>query len=254
MKSPKLVGIVNLTPDSFSGDGRLGSDALNHANALIATGADLLDIGAESTRPGATPLSAEEEWNRLSPFLESYKGKIGLSIDTYHAANATRLSAHIINDVSGLRDPAMLSALAGSKNAIIVMHSLSVPADKSIVWPADINPVAEILKWKEEVTARAEATGITAERLIFDPGLGFGKTLEQSLALALAARELVASGGRWLIGHSRKSFLSLFSDAPTADRDALTLVFSAMLADAGVHYLRVHNVEAHRKLFGRLCM
>lgn len=254
MSRPKLVGIVNLTPDSFSGDGRSGGDAINHAMSLVESGADLLDIGAESTRPGATPLTAEEEWARLSPFLENYRGKAKLSIDTYHPANAAKLSAHIINDVSGLRDPEMLKVAAGQKNDIIVMHSLTVPADKAVVWPNDVNPVAEILKWKSEVIDCACAVRIKPERLIFDPGLGFGKTPEQSLALALAARDLVASGGRWLIGHSRKSFLSLFSDAPASDRDALTLMFSTLLANAGIHYLRVHNVEAHRKLFERLCI
>lgn len=258
---PALMGIVNLTPDSFSGDGRMGEDALNHARAHYLAGADILDIGAESTRPGATPLSAEEEWARLEPFLkavteQSWRANVRLSIDTRHADNAGHalaIGVDVINDVSGFADPQMLGTLREANCDIVVMHSLTVPVDPAVCWPQNVDPVVEILRWKADIVARAVEASIAPERLIFDPGLGFGKHPEQSLALALRAGELVASGGRWLIGHSRKSFLKLFAEVAAEERDGLTLALSAALATAGVPYLRVHHVAAHRRLFDALC-
>ncbi len=261
MKRPALVGIVNMTPDSFSGDGQYGQDALAYARCLADAGADILDIGAESTRPGARSLSAEEEWGRLQPFLmalseQPWRQSLRVSLDTRHitsARQALEYGVEIINDVSGLVSHDMCELLGEHTGDIMVMHSLSLPADPTIVWPDNCEPVAEILAWKEVILRRAVSVGIMPERLIFDPGIGFGKTPGQSLALMLGAQSLVASGGRWLFGHSRKSFLQLFSDAPAAKRDDLTLAFSAMLAEAGVPYLRVHQVARHHTLFEQLC-
>jgi dihydropteroate synthase len=261
MKRPALLGIVNVTPDSFSGDGVTGGAAFARAQQLVEDGADILDIGAESTRPGASPLTAGEEWARLAPLLAalrdtSWRKNIRLSIDTRHAQTAVRaleLGADILNDVGGLSDPAMLEILADHSCDIIVMHALSVPADPAILWPETTDVVQEINIWKQAVINRAETSGIASERLIFDPGLGFGKSAEQSLTLILSAEKLVASGGRWLFGHSRKSFIKLFTDAPASERDALTRSFSAMLGAAGVKYLRVHDVAGHRAMLERLC-
>lgn len=255
MKCPHLMGIVNVTPDSFSGDGQLGAAALAHAHALIAEGADSVDVGAESTRPGATPLGAEAEWRRLEQLFMAPLA-VQVSVDTRHAATARQAlenGATIINDVNGLRDPAMVTLLTANKCDIVLMHALTIPADAQVVLPVSADPLAEILAWKHETILRVTAAGIDPNRIIWDPGLGFGKTPEQSLALVLNAATLVDSGGRWLFGHSRKSFLALFTDAPAGERDSHTLLVSALLAHAGVHYLRVHNIAAHRKLFECLC-
>ena len=261
MKRPALVGILNLTPDSFSGDGVSANDALALARQMMMDGADMIDIGAESTRPSATPLSDAQEWARLSPFLHAlleadWRPRTRLSIDTRHALTASRaldLGIDIINDVGGLRDNAMAELLSGHDGDIIVMHALSIPADRAQTLPEDCDVVAELLAWKETVTARAISHGIAPERLIYDVGIGFGKTAKQSLALVHAAPQFHQSGGRWLYGHSRKSFMTLFSDADASARDDLTLAFSAQLAAANVDYLRVHNVARHAALFKKIC-
>jgi dihydropteroate synthase len=257
MNRPAIMGIVNVTPDSFSGDGVMAPAALAHANALMEAGADILDIGAESTRPGATPLSAEEEWTRLEPVLEAlakapWRKKIRLSVDTRHADTAARalvLGVEIINDVGGLRDAAMRAVLGASRCDIVVMHALSIPADPSITLSENVDMLEVMRAWQQEIIARAAQTGIAPERLIFDPGIGFGKTAAQSLSLVEHACEIKALGMRWLYGHSRKSFLKLFTDAPAEERDALTLQFSAQLARSGIDILRVHDVAGHAQLF-----
>lgn len=261
MNRPALIGIINLTPDSFSGDGRSGYAALSHAAEQVAAGADILDIGAESTRPGAAVISAEEEWERLGPFLDQvmeqeWRPQVRLSVDTRHAQTARRVLAmgvEIVNDVSGLSSHAMRELLGEYDCDCVVMHALSLPADPGIVWDAHIDPVKEILTWKEQMLQQARKAGIAEERLIFDPGIGFGKMPAHSLKLMIEAKQLVESGGRWLYGHSRKSFMTLFTDAPARERDAVTLAFSAQLAEARVPYLRVHNVAAHQQMFAKLC-
>ena len=262
MKRPALIGIVNVTPDSFSGDGRMGAAAVAHAHALVLAGADILDIGAESTRPGALAMTDEQEWERLAPVLrgiseQSWRADVRISVDTRHALTASRalaLGVDIINDVGGLKDHTMLEVLSGSMCDCAVMHELGLPADASVTLPEGTDMVAALLMWKEAVTDAAQRAGIVPERLIHDPGIGFGKTPAQSLELILGAGALVASGGRWLYGHSRKSFLKLFTDAPADARDELTRGFSVMLAAADVPYLRVHDVAGQRALFERLCL
>jgi dihydropteroate synthase len=253
----ELMGILNITPDSFSDGGRYlhPEAATRQFETLVQHGARFIDVGAESTRPGATPLTADEEWSRLDAVLHAIPshGRERLSVDTRHVETARRaldMGARIINDVSGLSDPRMRALLARTDAAIIVMHSLSIPADPHILWPSDIDPIQEILRWKDNVIALAAADGIGESRLIFDPGLGFGKSAAQSLELLARAAELVRAGGRWLYGHSRKSFLKTPGDTPEA-RDAATLKHSTSLQAAGVHILRVHNVALHRE---GLCM
>ncbi|MDH4050254.1 MAG: dihydropteroate synthase [Rubrivivax sp.] len=261
MKRPVIMGILNVTPDSFSGDGAMGRAALDRAERMVADGADVLDIGAESTRPHAVALDADAEWARLAPILtglaqRDWRSQVRLSVDTRHAASAQRaldLGVDIINDVGGLADPAMQRVLRGRRCGVVVMHALSVPVDPSSTLPADCDVTAEILRWKQDVRAAAQAGGLDPARLIYDPGIGFGKSASQSLELLHSASALVASGGSWLFGHSRKSFLKLFTHADAADRDDLTLAFSAGLAHAGVGMLRVHAVAPHAALFDRLC-
>jgi dihydropteroate synthase len=257
---PLIMGILNVTPDSFSGDGQFEHAPVQAAARLAAAGAQIIDIGAESTRPNATALTADAEWARLAPVLSAvarqpWRSQVRLSVDTRHAVTAERsleLGVDIINDVTSLADPALLQTLATRTCDVVVMHALSVPVDPALTLPADCNVVQEMLRWKAAAIARAQAHGIAAERLVFDPGIGFGKTAEQSLALMLRARELVTSGGRWLYGHSRKSFMKLFTGAEAAARDDLTLAFSAQLAHAGVQVLRVHEAARHAALLDRL--
>jgi dihydropteroate synthase len=261
MIRPALVGIVNVTPDSFSDGGRLNDAAIAHAKTLMEEGADILDIGAESTRPGATLLSPDEEWVRLEPVLgaiaeRAHRAEVRLSVDTRHAQTAARaieLGVQMINDQGGLEHSAMVEIIGEHECDVVVMHSLGLPANPKVTLPVDTLIIDVMLAWKKQMVARATAAGIAPERLIFDPGLGFGKTTVQSLELVLNAAELVDSGGRWLFGHSRKSFLTLFTNAEPAERDSLTLTFSAQLAAARVPYLRIHNVEAHRTMFEKLC-
>ena len=261
MKQPALMGIVNITPDSFSGDGQLYLQAAQHALELVEQGADIIDFGAESTRPGAEPITDEQEWSRLGPTLEQVirkdiRTRARVSIDTYHAQTASRaldLGLDIINDVSGLDDVAMMDILSEVDCDVVVMHSLGVPADSAVTLPEDCDVVARILEWKADVTKKAANRGVTKERLVYDPGIGFGKTSLQSLALIESAAALKASGGRWLYGHSRKSFMKHAGAADMAARDAMTLKLSAQLAQAGVDYLRVHDVAAHVAMFKRLC-
>lgn len=261
MKRPALVGIVNVTPDSFSGDGVSAHDAVAHAKQLVIDGADIIDIGAESTRPKATLLTAEEEWARLAPVLAEitvadWRARVRISIDTRHAQTAARaldLGVEMINDVSGLAYNAMAELLSEHDGDVIVMHALSIPADVSKTLPHDCDVVAELLAWKHTITNHAAARGIAAQRLIYDVGIGFGKTAVQSLALVLAAEKFQQNGGRWLFGHSRKSFMKLFTHEDAAGRDDITLAFSAQLAAANVDYLRVHNVSRHAELFDKLC-
>lgn len=250
----RLVGILNLTPDSFSDGGQFVNPAAAVAqyHQLLEDGAAFVDMGAESTRPGATPLGDEAEWARLEPVLAQLDLS-RVSIDTYHAESARRalaMGAAVINDVGGLGDAAMRAVLAASDCPVIVMHALTLPADPAVTWPEGTDPVAAILAWKRDITQLAIASGIAAERLIYDPGLGFGKTAEQSLALLDRVAELVRSGGDWLYGHSKKSLYKSIEKNENVSRETLTVDYSRRLIEAGVQYLRVHDVAAHRALPG----
>ncbi len=252
LHKPLFMGILNVTPDSFSGDGIMHTAAIVRARALWEEGADIVDIGAESTRPGATPIAEAEEWQRLAPVLEAFTMAelARVSVDTRHAStafHALAMGVGMINDVSGLADLTMRDVLAQHTCKVVVMHALSVPATANIILPEDTDTLAIILKWKENM----RSLGIAPERLIFDPGIGFGKSAQHSWMLIEQAQSLVESGGTWLFGHSRKSFMKIFTDAPAAERDRMTLKFSIDLAAAGVQYLRVHNIALHREWWNR---
>jgi dihydropteroate synthase len=255
MPHSQLVGILNVTPDSFSDGGEAFSEAaaIQKFEQLVNDGADIVDIGAESTRPGATPISPDEEWQRLAPLLRHLqihplRKKVQISIDTRHAKtaeNAIGLHVDIINDVNGLNDPAMHRVLAASDVRIVAMHSLSVPADKSIVLDDGVDVVEVIRSWQAEKMALAESNGIHPERIIWDPGIGFGKTAAQSLQLMARMDDYCCPPKNWLIGHSRKSFLSLIDNG---NRDSATIMCSVFIMGQGIGYLRVHDVAAHAEL------
>lgn len=259
---PALIGIVNITPDSFSDGGSYPTieHALTHIEELIVDGAAVIDIGAESTRPGAIAQSSQQEWDRLKDFLPRavalcHERKVAVSIDTYHpqtAASALAQGVDWINDVTGFADAAMMEVVKSSDCRLVMMHSLSVPADPQQVLPDNSPASMQVREWAIAQIARIEKYGIERTRIILDPGVGFGKSALQSLELLMNTKRLMDLGCALLIGHSRKSFLKLFTQAPVAQRDELTLAFSALLAGQGVDYLRVHNVKAHRDLWNQL--
>jgi 2-amino-4-hydroxy-6-hydroxymethyldihydropteridine diphosphokinase/dihydropteroate synthase len=254
---PLWMGIVNLTPDSFSDGGELTDPGrlAAHLDAMLEAGVQLVDLGAESTRPGAAPLDAQAEWARLEPALvmlldrlESVPLRPLVSIDTHHADVARRAleaGADVINDVSGLAAPDMLELAVGSDKDWVAMHSLTVPADPAVTLPANREPAACLREWVDgrlETWARA---GIGLDRVIFDPGIGFGKTPLQSLALLRDVAAFTPPELRLLVGHSRKSFMKSFAGGPRAERDLVTVGASLNLCAQGVDILRVHDVPAH---------
>lgn len=253
----KLVGILNLTPDSFSDGGKydIPQAAYTQAERLIADGADVIDIGAESTRPNAKPISPHDEWLRLSPILSSiiiYAHQCGVqvSVDTRHANTAMRaiaLGADWINDVSCGRSQQLMHVVAEAKVTYVAMHSLGVPANPEVILPCDRPAIEYVREGLERLLERAEAAGIERSYVILDAGFGFGKSKQQSLNLLWEMPKLKSLGCKLLAGHSRKSFLSLISK-DIANRDMLTLFASSYLTHCNIDYLRVHNVHSHATL------
>lgn len=251
----RIMGIVNLTPDSFSDGGKyIGPDAaIAHMETLVEQGADILDIGAESTRPGARSLSFEEEWERLEPVLSIAKSRFPhtiISVDTRNAstaAHAIDVGVDWINDVAGGQDPQMLAVIRAASCKYVVMHSLSVPADPSKVLPEGVDAVMTVRSWAERSLQNLYDAGIDATRVIFDPGIGFGKTAEQSWSLLRAVSDLVDLPSPLLVGHSRKSFFKSVAEQDAAERDMETHMVSAWLARHGVSYLRVHDVPGTKR-------
>ena len=249
----KIIGILNVTPDSFS-DGGEGNH-IERAHQMIADGAAIIDIGAESTRPGAETLSYIEEVKRLLPVLEKLSYEITVSIDTrnYQIAKEAAQFPNVkyLNDVSGFSDPRMLEEAAQNNLTIIAMHSLTVPADKNTVI-TDASPLGTICQWIKNKSMEFK-NYLPSERIIFDPGLGFGKTAAQSTELIERAGELADLchnlGTKILYGHSRKSFLGV---GTITQRDLETARISNYLQKQGVDYIRVHNVGLNaRAIFWR---
>src|ERR1043165_1393448 len=254
LEGSALVGILNITPDSFSDGGKFITvpNALAQAEKLVREGAEVLDIGAESTRPGATPVLPETEWELLKPVLTAIKEqckqwifKPKISIDTRHfivAEKAMQLGIDWINDVSGFVDPNMRALAAGSSVKCVVMHNLGVPAQKNVVLASYPNICEQILDWTEQRFDELLDAGVDANQLIFDIGIGFGKTSQQSIFLLKNIKQFRRLNCPILVGHSRKSFLNLITEKSFPDRDFETAMVSYQLAAQGVNYLRVHNV------------
>ena len=253
-----VMGIVNVTEDSFSDGGRWNDPAVAvaHAKRLMADGADLIDVGGESTRPGAVRVAAEEELGRVVPVVrELAAAGIPVSVDTMRAAvaeAAIEAGAALINDVSGgLADPRMLDVCAAAEVPVCLVHwrterfgSASGRAE-----PSAAGIVAEVRDHLRGLAERALAKGIPAERIMLDPGLGFAKNADDNWALLHALPELVAEGYPVLVGASRKRFTATVVDgAPRAPRDAddATAAISALSAAAGAWAVRVHEVAASR--------
>jgi dihydropteroate synthase len=242
------MGIVNVTPDSFADGGRYFDPeaALTHALALEAAGADLIDIGAESTRPGFTPLTVAEEWRRLGPALAQIRRevRVPLSIDTCHAEVALRALAagvEIVNDVSGgTRDPDMFAAVAQSGAPYVLMHSGTLRRTQAV----DGLPVEQaVARDLEQALAAAVAHGVREEAVIVDPGIGFGKTQAENLRLVAGLDALRALGRPILIGTSRKSFVGHVLGLPVSERLEGTAATVAIAVARGADIVRVHDVQ-----------
>lgn len=253
--TPRLVGIVNITPDSFSDGGLYQSveKALQHCMALAEAGAEVLDFGAESTSPRAAAISSQLEWQRLAPVLSTissakqrFKIMPKISVDTRHvdvASKALDFGVDWINDVTGLTQPAMCELVRNSNADCVLMHHRSIPEDRANFLPRNQNPVSLVLKESAAHLNTLEKMGINRERIIFDPGIGFGKLAEQSLELLRNIEIFSQLQTRLLVGHSRKSFLSLLTEKDYPERDVETLAIALSLAQQPVDYLRVHHVE-----------
>lgn len=257
-----LMGIINITPDSFSGDGLASADdfvarAVEQAGRFLSEGADLLDVGGESTRPGARPVSAEEEAARVVPVIRALASRFAetlLSVDTYKATvaeSALEAGAHIINDVWGLRADPQMASLAARRNVpVVLMHNRSKPNDASVearlggryvgVEYADL--LADVRRELMESVALARAAGVADEKIILDPGIGFGKTVQQNLALLNRLDEIRALGFPVLLGTSRKSFIGYTLDLPADQRAAGTAATVAIGIARGADIVRVHDV------------
>jgi dihydropteroate synthase len=243
------MGVVNVTPDSFFDGGRLRSpdEAAAYARSLASQGADLLDVGGESTRPGARPLSPSQELRRVLPVVErlARTSETLLSVDTRHAEvarQALRAGAHVVNDVGGFRDPALRRVVRREEAGAVVMHMRGTPRTmQRDVRYRDLR--AEVYAFLEDRTRLAEDEGIPPEALVVDPGLGFGKSFSGTWELLGHVRELRALGYPVLVGASRKGFLgALLGGAPPAERLEVSVAAALLAVERGAAVVRVHDV------------
>jgi dihydropteroate synthase len=253
-RHPLLMGVINVTPDSFSDGGRFleSGPALEHARRLIDAGADILDIGGESTRPGADPVPVEEELRRTRPVIEAIRAfsDIPISIDTSKPEvmrAAADAGADLINDVWALRRPGALEAAAETGLPVCLMHMQGEPGSMQRD-PQYRNVVAEVGDFLLRRAQAAQQAGIPRDRILLDPGFGFGKTLEQNLQLFGALPRLRSLGYPLLVGISRKSMIGLITGRPVAQRLAGSLTFAALAVERGADVIRVHDVAETRDM------
>jgi dihydropteroate synthase len=258
MKEPKIFGILNVTPDSFSDGGKFLDidNAIKQAELLIAEGADVIDVGAESTRPFAQDIGVNEELNRLKdivPELHKITNLSGkkLSLDSRNYETIKALAKHIdiINDVSGLIDDRITQLAKIDGKEVVMMHSLSVPSNPNICIPLGENPIDYLKNWLRVKMRSLEARGFDLEKIIFDPGIGFSKNAKQSIYILKNIDKFQDLGCKILIGHSRKSLFRYF-EATTSpgELDFYTSLLSLYMAYAGVDYIRIHNVGMATRL------
>ncbi|MEW6716072.1 MAG: dihydropteroate synthase [Chloroflexota bacterium] len=257
-----VMGVLNLTPDSFSGDGLYSRPdplvaAMDQARKFVASGVDILDVGGESTRPGAQVVSMEEEMERVLPVIQALakESDVLISIDTYKAGVAEAAlnnGAHMVNDVWGLKaDPEMAAVVARYRVPVILMHNRSKPSNAEVrqrlggryVGMEYVNLIEDIKRELLESVALAHAAGISDECIILDPGIGFGKTVEQNLELVDRLDEIRALGYPVLLGPSRKSFIGYTLDLPPDQRVEGTAAAVAVGIVRGADIVRVHDVE-----------
>lgn len=242
------MGIVNATPDSFSDGGRFATvtAAVEHALAMVEAGAGMIDIGGESTRPGAAEVSVEEELRRVIPVIESLAGRIDvpISVDTSKPevmTAAVRAGASLINDIRALQEPGALAAAAATDAAVCLMHMQGTPQTMQLA-PRYENVVDEVVQFLHTRMQDCVTAGIPTDRLVLDPGIGFGKQLEHNLALLAALPALAQLGAPLLIGVSRKGMLGAITGRGVDQRLSGALAIAAATVLAGGHILRVHDV------------
>ena len=245
----RVMGILNVTPDSFSDGGRYFDPeaALRHGLDLVDMGADLVDIGGESTRPGSDPVPAEEEWRRVGPVIRGLAAKVPvpLSIDTMKpavASNAIEAGASIVNDVSGMRDPSMVRLVAKSRAGVVAMHMLGNPKTMQ-EHPAYADVVGEVRSFLTERIRILEGVGVASEAIAVDPGVGFGKTPDHNLSLLRHLDQIIALGHPVVVGVSRKSFLERLGGGATGDRLSGSIAAAAFAVTKGTHVVRAHDVR-----------
>ena len=245
-----VMGILNVTPDSFSDGGRFEDPhaAIEHGSRLVDDGADIVDVGGESTRPGSDPVSAEEELRRVRPVIRGLVERHPahpISIDTRKAevaAAAIEAGATIVNDVSGARDPAMFDTVREHDASMVLMHMKGDPRTMQEA-PSYEDVVAEVKEYLRERVEAAEFAGVDPECVVVDPGIGFGKDLEHNLELLRRIDELLELGRPMLIGPSRKRFIGTILDLPEDERLEGTEGAVAWAVARGVHAVRVHDVK-----------
>jgi dihydropteroate synthase len=253
---PAVVGILNITPDSFSDGGEFFDPgaAAEHAATMLDEGADILDVGGESTRPGSDPVSQEEEIQRVIPVLErilSVRPEAVISVDTYRSGTATaalEAGTSLVNDVTALRgDPRMVSVIEEAECPVILMHMQGEPKTMQKE-PHYVDVVREVRDFLAERAEYAVAAGIRPENVILDPGIGFGKNLEHNLALLRNLDAIVDLGFPVLIGASRKSFMEKITGVQEArDRVSGTVATTVLAYERGATFFRVHDVRANRE-------
>jgi dihydropteroate synthase len=249
LETPRVMGIVNVTPDSFSDGGRFVSTrtALEHCEQLIREGAGILDIGGESTRPGIAPVTLDEERARVMPVLrEAARFGVPLSVDTYKPEvmrEALDLGADIINDVRALQEPGAIDVVAGHASCgICLMHMHGDPQTMQTA-PMQGDAVPQVREFLRERSEALRQRGVSVSRIAWDPGIGFGKTVEQNFALLARQRELLHDGYPLLAGWSRKSSLGSVTGEPVHQRVAASVAAALLAVDRGARIVRVHDVR-----------
>lgn len=249
LERPRVMGIVNVTPDSFSDGGRFASTrtALAHCEQLIAEGADILDLGGESSRPGIPPVSLEEERARVMPVLrDAVKFGVPISVDTYKPEvmrEALDLGADIVNDIWALRQPGALDVVAAHPSCgVCLMHMHGEPMTMQRA-PMQGDAVPQVLEFLRERSDALRARGVSVARIAWDPGIGFGKTVEQNFALLARQRELLPEGYPLVAGWSRKSSLGHVTGAPVHQRMVPSVAAALLAVDKGAAIVRVHDVK-----------
>jgi dihydropteroate synthase len=245
-----VMGILNITPDSFSDGGRFldRATAVAHATRMVEDGADILDVGGESTRPGSNPVSADEELERVHPLIErlaELHPAVPVSIDTRKAdvaAEALDAGATIVNDVSGGRDPAMFDVIRDREAAVVLMHMRGDPTTMQEA-PHYDDVVGEVHEYLRQRIEAAELAGIDPERIAIDPGIGFGKDLDHNLELMHGVDALLDLGRPVLVGPSRKKFIGTILDLPVEERIEGTVGAVVWMIARGAHLVRVHDVR-----------
>ncbi|MGQ0578174.1 MAG: dihydropteroate synthase [Betaproteobacteria bacterium] len=248
---PLIMGVVNVTPDSFSDGGRfLGTQrAVEHALILVEEGADILDIGGESSRPGAEPVDVDEELRRVMPVLEQLGGlAVPVSVDTRKPGvmrRAIAAGAAMVNDINALREPGALEAVAESQTAVCLMHMQGEPRTMQRQAHYE-NVVSEVTEFLAQRVAVAQQAGIARERIVIDPGFGFGKENGHNLELLRNLPRIAGLGQPVLVGLSRKSLIGRITGKPVADRLSASVAAALLAAERGAAVVRVHDVAATR--------